>query len=74
MYSHNFVVCWAGLWHEGTARWQSQVHHDSQAELASQQAEALDMAQEAARTARSTARQAAILKTSLQDAAGSMQV
>lgn len=63
----------AGLWQDGTLRWQRPMDH-ADAELASLAAEAIDLAQETARSARRVARKASALQRMLKDPFGPMQV
>lgn len=64
----------AGLWEAGSARWRAPLQAPEERELGSLKAEALDVAQETARTARGIARSAAALQRSLKDPAGPLQV
>ena len=72
--SFETVVLGAGLWHAGSARWHCPLQPVEEPELSSLKAEALDVAQETARIARSVARTAAALQRSLKDPSSPLQV
>ncbi|KAK9807949.1 hypothetical protein WJX73_006589 [Symbiochloris irregularis] len=62
----------AGLWQSGILRWQCPMDK-ADAELATLSAEAIDLAQETARSARRVARKASALQRTLKDPFGPMQ-